>query len=134
MKKILALTLLLLSFTGSAFAAPVASNALIGVAGPPASGGLSVFGGVDAAAALAATNPLVKMSTGVQGVMNFDATAHTSYAIGTKHITGSKYFGTSNDSTAIFWKQSVAGVLVPATFGTAIVNDNFSAAGQWTAY
>ena len=132
MKKILALTLLLLSFAGSAFAAALTSGALIGDA-TAGTGGLAVFGGVDAAAAAAASNPLVRMSTGVQGVINFAAATHTEYTIGTKHVSGSKYFGTSNDSTNIYWKQSTKGNLVPATFGTGTNNANF-ASGGWTAY
>lgn len=130
MKNILALTLILLSIAGSAFAADISSNGLIGSTGV---GGFAVYGGVDATAAGAATNPLVRMSTGVQGVVNFDATTHTSYAIGTKHVSGSKYFGTANDSTNVYWLQSAKGDLDPATFGTGVDNSNF-AGGGWTAY
>ena len=132
MKKICLLSILILSFAGSAFGAAqtVSSNAKIGGTG---TGGMAVTGGVDQTAANAASNPLVRMSTGVQGVVNFTAATHIEYAIGTKHVTGSKYFGTSNDSTNIYWLQSVKGDLVPGTFGTGTNNSNFTSAG-WTAY
>jgi len=131
MKKILALTLLLLSITGSAFASSVATNTLIGSAGV---GGMSVTGGVDQTAADNASNPLVRLSTGVQGVVNFDTSTHLEYAIGTKHVSGSKYFGTSNDSTNIYWLQSVKGDLAPGTFGSVSNNSNFASSAGWTAY
>jgi hypothetical protein len=136
MKKIIVLTMLMLSFAASAFAAgvAVATNSLIGDA-TAGTGGLAVYGGVDdAAAALADANPLVRLSTGVQAVVNFTAATHLSYAIITKHVSGSKYFGTANDSTNVYWKQSTKGNLVPATAGTAVDNSNFTVAGSWTAY
>jgi hypothetical protein len=133
MKKILVLTALMLSFTGSAFAAGISSGDLIGDA-TAGTGGLAVFGGIDSTSAAAPTaNPLVRMSTGVQGVVNFDSTTHISYAIITKHVSGSKYFGTANDSTNIYWLQSVKGNLDPTTAGTGIDNSNFAGSG-WTAY
>jgi len=132
MKNILVLTVLLLSVSGSVFAAQtsVTPNMLIGSAGV---GGMTVTGGVDQTSANSATNPLVRMSTGVQGVCNWAVATHTEYAIGTKHVTGSKYFGTANDSTNIYWYQSVKGDLSPGTFGSGTNNGNFAAAG-WTAY
>ena len=132
MKKIVALTAILLSFSATSFAASIASNALIGDA-TAGTGGLAVFGGVDATAAQNAAAPLVRMSTGVQGVINYDNTTHAEYAVGTKHVSGSKYFGTSNDSTNMYWLQSTRGNLAPATFGTATNNTNF-VGGGWTAY
>ncbi len=99
MKNIAILTLLILSFAGSAFATTVTSHSLIGAAGV---GGYALYGGVDSTTASSPTaNPLVRMSTGVQGCVNFPA-AHNEYAIFTKHVSGSKYFGTANDSTNIF--------------------------------
>jgi len=126
MKKAIVLTLLMLSFAGSAFAAALATNVAT-------TAGLSVFGGVDATAAGAASSPLVKFSTGVQGLCNFVTATHVSYAIVTKHNTGNKYFGTANDSTSIYWFQSITGVLLPATAGSVAGNSNFATAG-WTAY
>ena len=90
---------------------------------------------------LDATNPLVRFSTGVMGIVNFTAAANlsSSYAIGSKHFKGSKVFGTANDSTNIYWKASPATSATPyfttTEFGTstAATNDNFGVAG-WTAY
>ena len=132
MKKTIALTLIALSFTTSAFAAALTSNTL------PAASGLGVYGGTTAAEAAAATNPLVRMSTGVWGVVNFVAANNlsASYAIFTKHYKGSKLFGTANDSTNIYWKASpavkVAPYLAVADCGTGTDNTNFGAG--WTAY
>jgi hypothetical protein len=134
MNKIIVLTMLLLSFAGSAFASAITTNQLIGNAGA-GTGGLAVYGGVDAAsAALITANPLVRMSTGVQAVVNFVAATHLSYALITKHVSGSKYFGTANDSTNIYWKQDVKGNLDITKAGAGVDNSNFTTAGAWTAY
>lgn len=133
MKKILALTLLLGSFAGSALAtSDMTTNA-------PSPEGVSIFGGIDTATAGAAANPLIKLSNKVSGIVNWTSagTPATSpgYAIGTKHNAGTKYFGTANDSTTIFWKLDAAGAGINgAKFGTAASNNNFDAAGKWTAY
>lgn len=132
MKKIIASTLLLLSFSGTAFAATLATNT-------PSAEGISIYGGIDEATAQAAANPLIKLSNKVSGIVNF-TTAGTpltspGYAIGTKHNAGTKYFGTANNSTTIFWKLDEAGAAIDGTkFGSVASNDNFSAAGKWTAY
>lgn len=131
MKKIFILTALLLSFAASSFAADLATHT------PTTAGGLSIFGGNSAAAALAASTPLVKFSTGVRGLVNFTASAgaSTGYVIATKHSTGSKVFGTANDSTAIYWRQSPAADLAAADVisGTTTATVFGSQTG-WTAY
>ena len=135
MKKTFALTLIALSIGTSAFAGVVvSSNTLPAVA----TAGYAVYGGTTAAEAAAATNPLVRLSTGVWGVVNFVAANNlsASYAIFTKHYKGSKIFGTANDSTNIYWKASpavkVAPYLAVADCGTGTDNANFGAG--WTAY
>ncbi len=133
MKRIIVLSLLLLSFASSAFAGVLATN----TATAP---GLAVYGGDSATNAGAATNPLVRLSTGVRGLVNFGATGTpavvTSYALATKHDTGSKIFGTANDSTNIYWKQATAKIALQATGATVAAltdNANFDDTG-WTAY
>lgn len=132
MKKLLVLTLILLSFSSSAFAAALASHTL------PSDAGLGIYGGTTAAEAAAATNPLVRFSTGVWGIVNFAAANNlsTSYAIFTKHYKGSKIFGTANDSTNVYWKaeaaQKNAPYLLIADLGTGTDNTNFGTG--WTAY
>ena len=131
MNKIIVLTLLLLSFAGSAFATEITSGLKIG----DGTTGLAVYGGVNIAAAqLATANPLVRMSTGVMGQVNFTAATHLSYALITKHLSGSKYFGTANDATNIYWKQDAKGALDNAKAGSGIDSGNFTTAGSWTAY
>lgn len=133
MKKVLILTLLAVSFAGSAFAAAM-------VTGTPCGAGLTITGGVSQTAADGASNPLVRLSTGVEGQVNFQTTGtaptlvSTSYAIITKHTSGSKYFGTANDSTNIYWKQAVKGSIVTTESGTTDSNANFTSAAGWTAY
>lgn len=128
MKKTLALLLASIAFSSSAYAAALATNTVTAT-------GVAVYGGADAATAAAATNPLVRFSTGVAGLVNFTAASNqsTSYAIVAKHSTGSKIFGTSNDSTNIYWKASPAGVLTNTAAGALTNNGNFGTAG-WTAY
>lgn len=132
MKKIIAITLLLASVAGSAFATTLTTNT-------PSAQSLSIFGGIDATTAQAAANPLIKLSNKVSAIVNFttSGTPLTSpgYAIGTKHNAGTKYFGTANDATTIFWKLDASGAdITAAKFGSAASNLNFDAAGKWTAY
>jgi hypothetical protein len=129
MKKTIILTLITLAFSTSAFAAALATNTVT-------TAGFQVFGGADPTTAANATNPLVRFSTGVSGLVNFavvNTNQSISYAIVTKHTTGSKIFGTSNDSTNIYWKADVAGILDSTKAGALTNNSNFGTAG-WTAY
>lgn len=131
MKKIQVLTLVLLAFAGSAFAAPLATHT------PTTGGAKSVYGGNSPASALAATTPLIKFSTGVNGLVNFTASAGTStgYVVATKHTTGSKVFGTANDSTNIYWKQSPAATLADTDIGAGTTTTTVFGAGLgWTSY
>lgn len=132
MKKVLAVTLLLVSVAGSAFAAT--TNLSSGdVAGP----GLSIYGGVDNTSAGAAPSPLIKFSVGVYGNVNWVAAAHDHYAIGTKHQSGSKVFGTADNTTAIYWRQVATGA-PSASSGmlnsTSVDSTTIFTGGGWTAY
>ena len=134
MKKILALTLILFSFAGSAYAAALSE-------GTPSNSGAAIYGGDSANNALNATNPLVRMSTGVMGVFNIPDAVGTppkinSYVIVTKHTNGNKIFGTASDSTNIYYKQSTSGTaLTSALAGTGDTDaTNFPIGSGWTAY
>lgn len=129
MKKIIFLSLLLVAYAASAFAAT-------GSAGDLASGGLSadglgLYGGVDSASAAAAPSPLVKFSSKVNGRPMYDT---VKYSLCAKHQTGNKVFGTSNDATQIYWKQSVAGDLTAAMCAGADLTTTKFSGGGWTAY
>ncbi|MBU5612567.1 hypothetical protein [Geomonas azotofigens] len=139
MKKVLALTLLSLSFASSyAFAgAGVAGTAMdSGAVTNPA---VSIYGGNTQQNATDAKSPLIKLSSKVSATINYESAnkgigQSSSYAIGTKHVDGSKIFGTASDSTTIFFKQNASGTaLTNANFGSALNNTNFGVAG-WTAY
>ena len=127
MKKVLILTLLLLSFAGTAFALD---------AGVATGAGVAVYGGVDSTAAGNAPTALIRFSTGVNGVVNFVADDHDHYAIGTKHTSGSKIFATTDDATNIYWKQAATGAL--ATNGIGTSTETASSAlfigNGWTSY
>lgn len=133
MKKIIAASLLALSFSSSAFAAGavLATHTV-------SNEGAQIFGGTTAdEAARADINPLVKLSTGVIGVVNFEAEASnanqsTSYAIFAKHSKGSKIFGTSNDSTNVYWKADTPGALVADSVPETDSNAAFGTG--WTSY
>lgn len=136
MKKILCATLVILSFTGSAFADS-------GITGEP---GMALRGGADATVAAAAPSPLIKYSTGVFGLINWvaDAATKTSngYVIATRHLNGSKYFATANDITNIYWKQAPkvatgteCKTLMSTDVTTGTVSATVFAAGLgWTSY
>jgi hypothetical protein len=122
MKKIIALTIVIMSFAGSAFAAAGPASGALSTAGA------AIYGGSSAAVALAATSPLGKLSSGVTAIINFDS---TSYAIGTKHVKGSKVFGTAADSTNMYFKASPAALITTTEVGTGSSNSNFSSG--WTS-
>lgn len=113
MKKIIAISLLMVTLTSSfSFAGALASNTV-------STAGIGIYGsGVDAAAAAASTSPLFKLSTGVSVVVNFDA-AGIGYAIFTKHLKGTKIFATAYDSTAIKYFVELPGVLSTTNIGSA---------------
>jgi hypothetical protein len=105
MKKILSCTLLILTFAGSAFAAALTTNE------PTTAAGSAVRGGSTQPLATAAPTPLIKCSTGVHALVNFQELAgspgtSTGYVIATRHINGSKNFATTNAKTNIYWKQA----------------------------
>ena len=131
MKKILCLTLVILSFGGTAFATTVACD----------KGGQVIKGGADSAASAASPTPLVRFSTGVFGRVNFSAANKTSpgYLLATRHATGSKNFSTASNSTAIYWKQAPAGTDTAALLATAVgtqdeTGTTYAAGSGWTAY
>jgi hypothetical protein len=132
MKKIIILALVALSFSSSAFAATLATHTLTTAAG------LGIYGGTTTAEATGATNPLVRFSTGVYGVVNFTASNNLSstYALFTKHYKGSKIFGTANDSTNIYWKAEAAQAATPFVLIANIPanTDNSGFGTGWTAY
>jgi hypothetical protein len=124
MKKVLALTVMIISISGSAFATELASN---GVSAP----GVGIYGGTSATTAASATSPLGKLSSGVSCVVNYDATAGTSYVLATKHVKGSKINATAADSTNMYFKASPQGLITADEVGTGSANSNF--ASGWTS-
>jgi len=118
MKKIVILTVLALFAAAPAFAGIQA----LATGAVTAQEGSSIYGGVDAADALATTHVLIgKMSKGVKFTSGYTSIA---YAIATKHTSGSKEYGTSYDSTAIKFRDvGLAGLAAvsgttEAAFGT----------------
>lgn len=95
MKKIIAITaLVLFASVGIGFAATIG----------PTTAGYSLYGGV-VAADVAGTNGVLlgKSSKGVQFAANY---VTTGYAIVSKHTSGSKGYGTSADSTAVYFIEN----------------------------
>lgn len=137
MKKTLCLTIIVLSFAGSAFAATQVKSS---------AGAQTIKGGTDATTAAAAPTPLIKFSTGVFGLVNFTANttpANTSdgYLIAARHATGSKNFGTKNTATNMYWKQVSAGTDTAARLAADVGSEDqtgttfdFAAGLGWTSY
>jgi hypothetical protein len=112
MKKIITLSALIIIFASNyAAATTLASNAV-------SDAGVAVYGGSTAAIALASTSPLFKLSTGVSAVLNADG-AGIGYAIFTKHVKGTKVYGTAYDSTAISFTTVLPGIITTTTTGSA---------------
>ncbi|GAM11519.1 hypothetical protein OR1_03835 [Geobacter sp. OR-1] len=112
MKKIIALTaLIVISASSYAAAGALATNTV-------SNAGTAIYGGADATGAGAASSPLFKLSTGVSTIINFDA-AGVGYAVFTKHVKGTKVFGTAYDSTAISYFTEAPGTLTTTNTGSA---------------
>lgn len=122
MKKIIVLLVLaLFAICGTSFAAELGQDTVTSATG------LQIYGGVNAADAAGGTSVLLgKMSKGV----NFRAQYATSgYAIGTKHVSGTKSYGTAHDSTAIYFQDVGQAGAIPSL--TAADNTSFGTA--WTS-
>ena len=113
MKKIIIISaLFLFVFAGTSMALTLSTGS-----------GEQVFGGVVAADVADPNGVLIgKLSKGVSGTFNFTTTA---YAMITKHTSGSKAYGTSYDSTAIYFLEDFT-----LTTPSAVDSTSF---GTWTA-
>ena len=136
MKKTLCLTLLLVSIAGSAFAVTRTQITATGVV--PAANATTplytaLYAGTDQNSCNAAVNATIRFSTNVDGNADYGTTG---YSIFTKHFSGSKVFGTANDSTNVYWKASPSKVHITTTeCGTTIGDTNFNNANNgWTSY
>ena len=135
MKKIIIPSLVvLLSYGANAFAVTgaLASKAI-------ASAGSAIFGGADATTASQTQNRLVSTSKGVEAAVTFTAQAdntNTDYVIITKHTSGTKISGTSNDSTKMYWKQAATGTMASGDVPTDVTGSvAFGTVGNgWTEY
>lgn len=141
MKKIICLSLVILSTAATAFAADLATHTATTTAAA------AIRGGADQATALAAPTPLIQLSTGVHALVNFSEIASGSktsagYVIAARHATGSKNFATSNALPNVYWKQAskvtstnsvttALGAEVDASDSAATV---FAAGNGWTSY
>ena len=107
MKKIIALTVFSLLVSGQAFALnTITMNSDLTAAA--AKSGLSLYG--DKSDATQATATLIgKTSTGVSVGVKVGAGG---YAMVTQHKSGIKAFGTSFNSTSVFYKDATAGTAV----------------------
>jgi len=122
MKKIILLSLVsLMAFAGNSFAGAFETGATV-----TGGAGETIYGSsVDAATT--GGSVLGRLSKGVQLGVAYDT---ASYALTTKHLTGSKQYGTAFNSTAIYNIESPSGTAVtaPSSAGQAA----FAGAG-WTA-
>ena len=127
MKKIFALTIVVsLFFCGTSFAALSA----LADDTPTDGSGYMIYGGVNAADAIGVGKVLLgKMSKGVFFVGALDTTAPNgqTYAIATKHGSGSKAYGTASDSTAIKFQD-----IGDTALGSLGANDSSAFADTWT--
>lgn len=129
MKKALFVAALMLAISAASVMADNGSADL--TTGTASNAGATVFGGSTSTIAKNQTNPLVKFSTGVKGLANYNTGG---YSVFTKHGNGSKVFGTANDSTSIYWLASTADLSSTVT-GSTVGNGNFSGGSiTWTTY
>jgi len=120
MKKIIILVAISLFSASSAFAA---SSITLGLTNT----GLSLWAAKTASGAVSGTNLIGKNSTGVSvGV----TTSATGYGLKTQHKNGTKAFGTTYDSTAIYTAPVTKGVAESTTLTTG--TDSFPASASWS--
>ena len=122
MKKIIALTALMIAFSSAAYAAGtgLASDATT----PDAANGETIHAGTDATAAALDNAPVLgRLSKGVQLGVRYD---NSSYALQTRHKTGSKMYGTASNSTSIY-SQDAAAIAAPGA------SDKTAFDSGWTA-
>ena len=130
MRKVIILNILALFVASSAFATESAATAGIDFTTPAT--GLSLWGSSAAVSVTtnvpaAGTILIGKNSTGVGTGWN---TSGLGYAIETQHISGSKAFGTSYDSSAIYQIDVTKGTAVSTSGPSA--TDSSSFASGWT--
>ena len=123
MKKVtILIAVLILAASSSAFAVGTAlvEDTITGTDGS------SIYGGVDAADAARTDGVLLgKMSKGVNFRCNFDILG---FAAATKHLSGSKAYGTAHNSTAIRFSDVGTGAIPSLAFP-----DNGAFGATWTA-
>jgi hypothetical protein len=121
MKKIAALIAMFgILASGTAFAGPLTTGQTV-----TTGGGETIYGGASAAAAALATAPILgRLSKGVHVGVAF---TNAAYALTTKHLTGTKMYGTSFDSTAIFSQDAAAIAAPSANNSTAFPNTSWTA-------
>lgn len=112
----------LLAFAGNALAVTALTTG-----GTNTNGTGETIYGVAGAGVTAGGTVLGRLSKGVQLGVNY---TNAGYALTTKHLTGSKMYGTAFNSTAIYNKESASGTAVVAP--TAADQSAFAPAG-WTA-
>lgn len=120
MKKLVVLFVAALLLTGtSAFAATLAPNSSKATAGAV----------LDASGAQGITG-FMRFSKGVYGSAALDNTA---FAIATGHTSGTKYYGTGYDSTAIFVQNTTnAAGTVATTLPALTASDSATAFSGWS--
>ena len=133
MKKILIMVVLSFAICSTAFATSSSPSATItmSTAIVVTNTGLSLYGGIAGFTYSAGVTPLIgKTSTGVAvGV----STSTTGYCLLTQHISGTKEFGSSFDSTSIYQVQLTGAAGAPFLAQPNAANStDFSTTG-WTA-
>jgi len=132
MKKVLILTMVLVFAATNSFAA-IASGATGSLSFATAGTGLEVHAAATGTAATASTALIGKTSTGVSVAWS---TNTAGYALMTQHKSGTKAYGSSYDSTALYQ------TIVDATPGTPAYNSgaltatdttDFASASAWKA-
>jgi len=117
MKKIMVITALLLSVSTMSFAATSIS---IDLSGGKSTTGKTVYGAVTGSTADASSPIIGKTSTGVGVGM---LTGATGYALVTQHMSGTKEFGSSYDSTSLFAKDTAVGTVPKVVPGASDTSD-----------
>jgi hypothetical protein len=123
MKKIAALIAMVGILTsGVAFAAGDLASGGTPLTDP---NGPTITAGATSAAAQAQGAPMIgRLSKGVHLGVNYD---NSGYALTTKHLTGTKMYGTAFDSTSIFSQDATAIVSPTAKNSTAFPNSSWTA-------
>jgi len=121
MKKIVIINILALFVASAAFALSCGNMTTVDLSNSSTNIGGTIYGSITAcpsSSSAAGVSQLGKLSTKVGVGFEYDATLGSYYVLWTQHAQGTKAYGTSFDSSALYWTNALIGTAVTYPSGT----------------